>query len=571
MNYFKPILHDEHLELKCFDFAGDEVPFIEDPDQIVTLGYYTDNIFTELVEIKETNTPIKVEDLDRDFLYVEVRNQDINNPEDYYPVEVFEPYKTLSYVIHYQVERDSIRTSNLTLARYNYFMPKWSSAYKNNISTYSKTFYPVFEYLDTSLIKIQKDILRNVDLTSFLVKKEYKKDLLQVRLPEVGTLLSVSNIEKVRASDFIIDLENTLDVEPNLSYLSNKDLPYDVHPDAPYIYVVPKSDLTYVILKGLDHDNNYIEEYFTFENKLYKMSNYKFRVIIDMESDGDVEITEWLDGSTLNMIRSKVKFSFFVNNEKEFEIPKVTFEPISDLGGIIQLYSMLNTDDPVLTFNFELVEKIHKNLRVFIDRYGKVTIVNNSSIYSGVLEQPLQHSPLLHPSNNNNDFVFVTSDSAINGESFLFEVNTSLIRSTYGTSMVYLRLQDNDKVYYLDNDFNMVTKKEPFFIPETTKNIEIKIKYVKNKFYTLNVDIEDETFTASTYSSNIELSRTQLSSVPIAIIINNNKIYIDLSSGWHNIKTSNMYYEQDSSNQYFLSEYSDILEVQYSDFSRGNV
>lgn len=559
--YYQPELINEGLKIVTYNEEGSRIDFEILPSMLsVSLGYYdTLNEFKSIVSIVEEFTPLDIEQLDIENLILEIKYIQSYNPVDYYEVRNKVTIRSLAFHLRYEVIKASTRSSNLSLYRYNYFMPKWSTSYLNPISTYSKVFYPSFEYLDNILYKTRSDITRNISNTSIYHTRKVKKNILQI-IQDNKLLTEVSSIDSTQVLN--ISLKNLNNISYTLfKYVSSTiSFPFTNNAITPHLYLTVLDTDSYVKIKGYDFDNRYIEETIKFSSPSYKMSNFKFNIVLGIDSDSEYEITNHIDGKDKLQERSLVKFSFFTDEMKNY-----SFNTFKWMNNCIEEYTPKNEYEPIRRYNLDLVDL---NPKIFLDLSGQVLIHSNNTLYTAVLEEPIDSLPLFHESNNNTTVVDIENNSKIKGDSFSFNINIKELLDKEEVDYIYLKLESNGKKYYLDNNFILLEKKEKFFIT-STNNIFVDLKFEIDSYYALNVETEENTYTASTYTLTLKTHKV-LENIT-KVFINNNKLYIERNNRlYEGLKVKNNYeYSRDKN---LVTTVKDSpIKVIYTDFSRDTL
>lgn len=547
--YYQPEIRNEGLYILVFNEEGLEVGFELLPSMHSSnLGYKDmEGNFSIIKEIKSTFTSLDIQELDIENLFFKIEYKDSQNKEDTYKVRNKITLKNLNYKIHFEIVKVPVKVSNLSINRYNYFMPKWSTAYINPISTFSKLFYPSFEQLDNILFKTRLDIKRNILQLPIPTTRKIKKDILKVKQNNTQLSETTSISSSQTSSISLVEVPTPI----SLFNYTNETVTYPIINSelTSHIYITSNSN---VKIKGYDFDNRYIEESLVFTYQTYKMSNFKFKEILIIESDSNFEVSNFIDGISKIQERSLIKFSFFTDREKNYSFNEFRVEE-----NVIKEISRDFEYEPIRKYNINLDTPVSN---VILDLTGQVLLLSNNNLYSSVLYTPIDLFPLVHESNNNTSIIDIENDSKIVGEDFSFVIRVQELEEV---DYIYLRIESNGKKYYLDNNYNLLEKKEKFFLT-STNNIFVDLKFQLNSYYILNVDTEDNTYTASTYT--LTVNPFKLEENIESFFMNNNDIYINKDNKTFKILLWKNNYE--CSESLVTTESSEPLEVIYTDFTK---
>lgn len=563
--YYNPEVNNKGLDVIVYNDKGVLAEFaITNDMEKVTLGYGMDvDTFIPILNIIKGHTDLNLDRYDLDNLTLQINYKDSQNPNDFYKVKNKVTIKSISRTISYEVVKNPLLLSNTSLARYNYFMPKWSTAFKNNISNYSKIFYPIFEDIEKLLIKSQTSVRANIQNADLQRVKGYNKDISYV-IVNNNKIVETSCKEK---SEFNSTELTKVDSINSWSITQHDVLPISNKKETPYLYILNLEETQMEItIVGLDFNNSLIKESFQVPSKENRMTEYKYSKLLKIETSSNYTIKNHIDGIDLVSLKDEVKFSYFIDYNKNFanNIFQVRNDKKQTL--VIEEYAQKMYDNPIRTFSTLLSENLN-NPKVFLTTTGQVLVHNNNKLYTGVLREPLESFNGIHPSNNNNNIITILNDTQIVGDTCTFSVNTKELVKTSGELSCFLTLTVNDKIYYVDNNNNFTQEKVRYFINNTSKNILIDLKYESDSKYSLTLFSDTIILSASTYSNSIKLSL--LSSNISLIYGNKEKIYVFKENQWYLLKLKQNYYENDTDRQLlFLPKEYDKVEVVYTDGTR---
>jgi len=565
--YYNPEINNEGVLIKTFSELGVLTPFqITEDIKGVYLGYIDGGLFNPLLRVKEEFTPLDVLSLDTENLVISIYYDNIHNKRDDYKVVNKITKKSLQYKFRYENVNNPVLLANTTLGRYNYFMPKWSTAYKNDISTYNKFFYPIFENLEKTLMINHETVRNNIKSKEVVNWQKETSNKKIIKVSEGNEEVKLVSNRLKAATDYI----ELIPLSSNYTTFSTSKedlvLPLKTSKELSRLYIQNTDvESIQVYIEGYDSSFNFVQEHLDIFPSDCKMTSYDYSIVTTIESNNEFRVLNHVDGKDINLIKSDVKFYYFTDQYKDYSSVIFKLEEREENILLLSEFTDTSLDDPIKVYNIQLLESL-KAPRVFVSSTGTVLVLNSNTLYSGVLRDPIEKLTNLHPSNNRTDFITIDNDTKIANDTFTFNIDVDSIIRTSGELSCFLSLAVNDTIYYVDNDIKFSKEKVRYHINSTSKNILIDLAFKPNYIYSLTLNSDSLTLSASTYCPSVELNLVHKDIEHLCF--NNESLYLKQEGKSFKALEGKNVYEFDSSANKVSVTKDKNLEVIYEDFTK---
>jgi hypothetical protein len=444
--YFSPQLYDNRIELKVFTSAGVPVTVYSSSGiTSMSVGYYQANTYVPIKTLTDLITTIDPSTLDISNLFCNIITSTTN---DILPVANLITIIRQSYSCSFSVDKVPTVTSNMLLDRANFFMPKWSPAYQNDISTFSKIYYPIFEQLEKILTRSYSYMSSNFrGLPSSYLKTPLRK--LPIMIEDLDTNKQI--VETFNLDNSIINSINILPTsyqgilfKTAIEVLS---LPLIFTMSPKYIFAKKTVyGAVEVHIEGLDINRNFVQETLVVANDELSRSLVKYSKVFSITSnDTDVIISNYVDCSEDITYKPKDSLRLLVDSNKDFA---PSFPMKVTTGDILEIYSTI--DNSVSLYQYSLDIPIVNTYCLFVTPQNDLILLNDGQLYSGVLTKPLDTSVSVQDVNNNNLVVYVENTEVIVGTPFSFVIDFEEYQKNFIGSNFYIKLQVNDEITFMN-------------------------------------------------------------------------------------------------------------------------
>lgn len=549
MIYLKTLVKDGNYSVEIYNEAGVEVT----SDFSVKSKLYRQDINKEYLFLLETDEKILSLNPDyfekENFIYATIYI-DGYLYKTFLKTPVTSNTVTQTYTILYRSHIPLVEISNPFLDRFNYFMPRWSTAYKNDISIFSKLTNPLFANLEKSFFKtatIVSDSRKNKETTTKVMRIQNT----------VGKVLDKDGNEK----RFTYNKENSpiTRVSLNDTYLSEQDFvsitaesfvePIFFKRSSSKLYFTSPLNST-IKISGINTDGVFVEESFVFNTLVVKQSQYSYRKLQHFESThNDSLITNYIDCSKQHLVEKPERLPIFIDESKEQQFPLLTLENDRLFTSFVK-EAMFVYDGHSYGLGLDTTS-------IFVTDENDVISLNaNGELSTGILRKNLEVDMPLLNNNNNNKYVFV---SEVDYETKLvtFKINTTDLVPDFESSVIVLKVQTNKGTYYLDGMTNTFVKTPVNFFLDKINTLEFSLELDDLDFLSVIVEIEKAHFQASFRNDKVNLT-PRFSNIDDLYFIDG-KVFIKTQGLLKELQTYKDYYEIDLNGSYIF--YEDDLKI----------
>lgn len=502
--YLKLSANNERFQVKFLSSSGVEII----PSSAITCILYN--------KINSNYIPFQTETIqsfqfsnkqitDRTTIYVDVYLDNVP-----YKTKVKVNVTNSEVLLKYNVNFDSsYSVRNLTnkfLRRVSLGMPRWSTAYKNDISNYSKTFYPLYLLPEKLFYKTYEALNKN------LKNKKHSKRIT-VRQPIAVAKQGLSIIPKtyIKEKEVITSITKTPITQVGLNLVTfDSDSSFPVKLDKTFNTLFIKTDKEcFIIIKGIGADRKRVTETLYCDGVLYSASFLNYKEILDISyvvSSGTESVvftcTNYMSLEKYqNNFRKNYSPSEGVTGTKDLEVPLYIYN--SDTLTINTFYNKV-WDNEVDYQDSYFVPDMENHKGFFITEeedliFLQPTELATESVVNLLSETPLQLLPEgsttqlfvgllttdlstdmpIHSSNNNNSIVSLLDSNIMEDNLVEFQVLCKDLVEEFGNISVNLSINVDGKMLYLNDNnewvedkvFKFLYNKNPIYVSYDTKGI----------------------------------------------------------------------------------------------------
>lgn len=533
MIYLKPIVANGTYRVEAYSESGVNIT----SDFVITSKLYKQDHNKEYVFLLETSE--KVLDINPDFFEKEEAiYTTIHVDGALYKTLIKTPVKnntvTQSYTILYKSHIPFIETSNPFLDRFNYFMPRWSTAYKNDITVFSKITNPLFANIEQSFLKISKIVANSLKETK-TIKRVYKP-----RSP-IGKIIDEQGVQK----HYVYNIENAPITRTDLkdAFIKERDFfsltmdtflqPKLIKKDCSSIFV--KSPLnSSVSITGLTIEGVIVEEDFTFNTLVIKQSIYKYRKLISMTSSHpETRISNYIDCSEDHLVEKSELLPLFIDITKEQQYPLLRV-----VNGRLTTRFVKSSMFPYDGHSYGLNKDVTE---VFVtDTLDVITLDNKGCLSTGILRKDIEVDMPLLDNNNNNSYIHI-SDIDFEEDLVHFTVNTKDVVESLETHAITIKIETDTVTYYLDSVTNNFSEVPVNYVLDNVNALDFSLTIDNQKFISVTIETDKKKFQASFRNDLINLTE-RVYGVE-RMYYTNEKIYLKVGSLLKELNTYKDYYE----------------------------
>lgn len=500
--YIKLSLVDELFIIKNFDFQGAEIAL---PSGLEIKLY---NKVSGTYKLFQTITSTSVVDknllTDPSAVYasIYIDNQLI---KQHTRVNVIYTEIVTTYTLTYTSQYFQTPTSNTFLKRYTLSMPAWSSAFKNDISQYSKLISPLFliperiyyktnEYLwlnlrnkesQTNSISFDSPLLflKN-NLTGKYIPRTLIKQKEAVNRVEL-TQLNYRNIK-------LFSYEHTDNVFPIV--LGNN-----------FNHILLKSDKeTIVIVVGLNEFGEKITESIYLNDVAQVTGLCKYKKVLSVTpktADAKVTISNYSDCLTNNTVRYPYEIAGTVTKNKNIDVPSYTYNNDTKCLNSYHKENILITGDLEDSYR---INGMFGYSKYFVTNTEDLVVLKDSKLFTGLIRKNIETTMKIYPSNNNNTIISVLSEDSYFDNVVEFCINPKDIIQNFGYVSAQITLQSDVGILYLNNENEWVSEKCYKFL-DNINPIYIEISVSDYKHVSVELLFNNVTYQASVRKDDIDL------------------------------------------------------------------
>ena len=451
----------------------------------------------------------------------------------------------LQYKTYYNSTYPIRMTSNTFLKRISIGMPRWSSAFKNDISIFSKAFYPLYLFSEKIYYKTNEHLENNINYIKHTQNIKLKDEPLYIsntknNITEYIPKTYIKEKERINKVTSKIILSNS---NRNLVTFTNDNEYMKLDNIFNKIFVRTKEEC-YVTILGYDKYNNIISERL-YSNKIYNsMSFNNYKEIIKVYSDtyhGNITCSNYLDCTdTKSNVRYSYKLTGSISDSKEILVPYYKFN--NDTNSLNVYFIDIDPDLNLADYEDSYYIPAMRNHKgYYVSEYDDIIFLNeNNKLCYGLLRKNLETDMKLHPSNNNNTIVSTLNDNVASDNSVEFMISTKTIIEMYGNYSCKISSIIDGNIYYLNEDNEWVEKEvyktimniTPIYITQDTTNIS---------YMSIVVEANGINYQASIIKNNIEIIETELEFD--SILHNGTNLIGTINNEYYNIELIKDYYE----------------------------
>lgn len=425
-------------------------------------------------------------------------------------VEVVTTETRVRYKVTYETTYPFRKLSTTFLRRISLGMPAWSTAFKNDISVFSKVFYPLYLIPERLYYKTKEALNNN------LTNKNYKRSIqtrstIAVAKKENGDIISRTFIKEKEMINSIttekIDQKNI-----NLfSYIADDKIPYPVKLDPTFSKVFIKSDKACLInIIGINKRRIPVNEHIFCDGVVFTRSFLDYKEITAIQvlkvsgyEDPTIEVTNHMN---LKKYQNNFRTNVMTGNpddNKDFEVPLYLYnadthsvktffakEWIQEEDGSVEYFVPLlegnngffvTEDEDIVSISPRVSLGTEENHDTLLTEINQRILTETAlyKVYAGLLRRNLEVDLELHSSNNNNSIVSIMDESsAANTGMVEVQIITKDIVENYGNVSVQISVNVDGNIFYLDesNDwveqpvYKLLNNINPIYVTQDVKN-----------------------------------------------------------------------------------------------------
>lgn len=401
-----------------------EISFIKESRKYEVPYYELDKFFKALESIKNLrSTSIFIKD-GNSKSKLEFFNVDEN-------LELTKSYYKFQYAKDTYVEALGFADYSYT----NYFMPKWSTAFKFQHSNHCKMVEPLFTDLNINAEVISKIInlkddpdFEDVSKLEFLLKN---KKVVQEK--------SISNLQ---LQGFVSE-----------DYLINSKKRMQFSEGFDYIYIKRLQDIqTTIKIKGIQN-NSFVEEQVTLNDNSVVKLQYNYQTIYNLEIVDYNNLSDDLDFNS---------FTYTISNSINIRENNLTFhkrkdESYFEIEGEFLVYKRKDSRE-IKVFNLGFDVQV---CNIYIDSLDKIYVLKDNIIYTGRVEAKLDLQIDRDITYNNTKYIETTY---LTSSEYLVEVLLLEYIKDTEKNRVSIAVKSSNDTYYLNSLSELQSSTEELFI-----------------------------------------------------------------------------------------------------------
>ena len=317
----------------------------------------------------------------------------------------------------------------------NYFMPKWSTAFKFQYSNHCKMVEPLFTDLNINSAIISKIInlkddpnFEDVSKLEFLLKNE--------------KTIQEKSISNLQLQGFVSE-----------EYLINSKKRIQFSEGFDYIYIKRLQNIeTTIKIKGIQN-NSFVEEQVTLnDNSLVKLK-YNYQIIYNLEI---VDYTNLSDDLDLN------SFTYNISNcinirENNLVFDKRRDESYFEIEGEFLVYKRKDSREiKVFNLGFDV-----QTCNIYINTLDKIYVLKDNNIYTGRVESKLDLQIDRDITYNNSKYIETTY---LTSSEYLVEVLLLEYIKDTEKNRVSIAVKSSNDTYYVNSLSELQPSAEELFI-----------------------------------------------------------------------------------------------------------
>lgn len=536
MIYLKTQLIDGVYKVSCFNEQGVDITntfAIKSELNVLSLSGYE-----KVLEIEGSEGLVNIDTLDNNFIYATVY-LDGTVFKTNIKTKVTVNTVVQRYVVNYKIYNQLPSMSNQFLDRFSYFLPKWSTAYKNDVSVYSKVTYPFFSNIEKLYFKtsesvdvslegktLYKKIAKNIKASNIGIVKTEDKEL---KYTYNTTSTEISSLSKEELHFINLDSETFSDFIVNLNF------PIRLKTYCSKIYIRSPL-LSTVVVQGIDWLGNYHTEKLTFKTLNVKSLKIAFKTILNVTSSSeDTLVTNKLDCVEDLFFERFQDIPIFSNSDKKVQFPKFVWQDDCIYMNMVT-DTTLEYEQNIYDLNGIDVKKLT------ITKYGEVIgLSERGTLLTGLLNKNIEVNMTLLNNNNNNSYVSVeTVDRQL--KQVTFNVASPKLYEDMESASVIVELTSNEGTYYLDGYNKRIVDELSHTTLSKYNDLKMTMSYEGLDFISVVVKTTDGSFQASFRNDKITFKEHE-GSYQDMFILNDSIVVQDQSGMYFKITPEKDYYE----------------------------
>lgn len=504
--YLKLSLVDELFIIKNFTIMGVETDL---PDLLVVKIYNKiGSNYIQITELTETGTVSRELLTDPSKVYASLY---IDNKltKSYLKVNVVQSEVVTTYALTYSSNYGLSSTSTTFLKRYTLSMPAWSSAFKNDVSVYSKLIQPLFLIPERIFYKTNEYLWNNLRAESNNTRRtSFASPILSVQRNEDKKYIFKSLIKQKEAINHVsleeLDYKNIKLLKTN--HLEALEFPLILGNNFNYL-LLKCSEETVVTVVGTNSYGEHVTEaiYLNDVSLVTGLLKYKkINTITPITKDVTVEVFNYADCLENNTIRYPYEIAGTVTKSKAIDTPSYVYNEETECLNSYHKENVIVTGDLEDSYKISDMKGFSK---FFVTNQEDIVVLKDSTLYTGLLRKTIETPMPIHPSNNNNSFVSVLSEDAHLDNVVEFQINTKDIIEDYGNVSVEIRINSNSGTLYLDSDNNWV-KDKAFKLLDNVNPIYIELNVYDLEYISVELVFNQVVYQASVRKDVIRLTNT---------------------------------------------------------------
>lgn len=500
--YLKLSLVDELFIVKNLDMLGVELPL---PANLsIKLYNKVDLLYQEILTISET-TPVSRNLLTNpDVIYASVYSGD-KLTKSHILINVVHKEQVKRYELTYSSHYGYRSTSNTFLKRYTLSMPAWSSAYKNDVSIYSKTIQPLFLLPERLLYKTNEYLWNNLTNTDAVLRKiELPAPVFVVQNTSTKGYIPQTLIKQTESINKVTEMTLNLKRIQLFENIDSTDIAmFPLQLGKVFNHLIIKSELeTIVTIIGFNTYGEQVTETLYVNDVAPVTSLIKYKTVESVSSltyDNVLKISNYINCTDTNTIRYPYEIAGTVTKTKQIDVPAYKFNPDT------QCLNSYHKENIIISGDLEdsyRVKSMKDTSQFFVTNQEDLIVLTDGSLSTGLLRKTIETPMPIHPSNNNNSIVSVLTEDSYLDNVIEFQINTKDIVQSFGNVSILVKLVSEKGALYLSNENEWVEEFTYKFV-NNVNPIYIEMDVSELKYLSLEVSFNSVVYQASVRKDDI--------------------------------------------------------------------
>lgn len=549
--YLKLSLADELFIIKNFTIMGVETDL---PDNFLVKIYNKiGSNYIQITELSETGNVSRELLTDPTAVYASIY---IDNKltKSYLKVNVVQSEVVSTYAITYSSNYGLSLTSTTFLKRYTLSMPAWSSAFKNDVSVYSKLIQPLFLITERIYYKTNEYLWNNLRSESNNTRRtSYSSPVLSLQRKSDNKYISKSLIKQKEVVNNVVleelDYKNVKLIKTN--HLESLDFPIILGNNFNNL-LLKTSKETVVTIVGLNKYGESVTESIYLNDVSLVTGLLKYKKIVSITpitKDIVVEVFNYADCLENNTIRYPYEIAGTVTKSKSIDTPSYLYNEETECLNSYHKENVIQTGD--LEDSYKIPGMLGFT-KFFVTNQEDLVVLKDSKLFVGLLRKTIETTMPLHPSNNNNSFVSVLSEDAHLDNVVEFQINTKDIIEDYGNVSVQIRITSNTGTLYLDSDNNWVNEVS-YKLLDNINPIYIELNVSQLDYISVELVFNSVVYQASIRKDIITISDTGI--LADDLLHDGDNLIVKVGNKYSKVVLEKDYYEVVGTNKVAYSSY----------------